>query len=68
MHSLPPTAPLIASADSPWLMPIRFGLRPYLELCHNFDRALAELEARFPSHRPLLTLQARNKHLKRRPK
>ena len=30
--------------------------------------ALEELESRFPSHRPLLTVELRNKKLKRRPK
>jgi hypothetical protein len=49
-------------------MPIRFGLKAYLELCHSFDRALAELEARYPSKRPVLTLESRNKRLRRRPK
>jgi hypothetical protein len=50
------------------LRPIRFGLKPYLEFCHAFDRALAELEARYPGTPRLLTLEARNKKLKRRPK
>jgi hypothetical protein len=69
MHPLPPAAnPLIAAVDCPWLPPICFGVKPYLELCQSFDRALKELEARFPSHRRVLTLQARNKRMKRRPK
>jgi hypothetical protein len=59
---------LVPGVASPWLLPIRFGLKPYIELCHSFDRALAELEARYPSHRPVLTLDARNKRLRRRPK
>jgi hypothetical protein len=62
------TNPVIVGEDSPWLPPIAFGARPYLELCQSFDRALKELEARFPSHRPQLTLEARTKRLKRRPK
>ncbi len=64
----PPANPLVPGAYCPWLLPIRFGLKPYIELCHSFDRALAELEARYPSHRPVLTLDARNKRLRRRPK
>ena len=69
MYVLPPAAnPLVPATDSDWLLPIRFGIKPYLELCHSFDRALAKLEARYPSHRPGLTLSARNKRLKRRPK
>ena len=69
MHALPPAAsPLVLSVDCPWLPPIRFGVKPYLELCRSFDQALAELEARFPTRRPLLTLDARNKRLERRPK
>ena len=69
MHPLPPAVnPLIAAVDCPWLPPICFGVKPYLELCRTFDRALQELEARFPSHRPLFTLEARTKRLKRRRK
>ena len=55
----PPAAnPLVAGVDCPWLPPISFGVEPYLKLCQSFDQALKELEARFPSHRPLLTLEA----------
>lgn len=68
VSALPPANPLVPGVACPGLLPIRFGLRPFLELCHNFDRALAELEARYPSTRPVLTLQARNKRLRRRPK
>jgi hypothetical protein len=69
MYVLPPAAnPLVPATGSDWLLPIRFGIKPYLELCHSFDRALAKLEARYPSSRPVLTLSARNKRLKRRPK
>jgi hypothetical protein len=69
MYALPPaTNPLVLSIDYPWLPPIRFGVKPYLDLCHSVDQALAELEARYPSHRPLLTLESRNSKLKRRPK
>jgi hypothetical protein len=69
MHALPPAVnPLVLSVDYPWLPPIRFGVRPYLELCRSVDQALAELEGRYPTRRPLLTLETRNNALKRRPK
>ncbi|MEX2309228.1 MAG: hypothetical protein WD738_16630 [Pirellulales bacterium] len=69
MYALPPPAnPLVPGVTCPGLLPIRFGLKPYLELCRSFDQALAELEARYPSKRPLLTLDARNKRVRRRPK
>jgi hypothetical protein len=69
MHALPPAAsPLVPGVRCPWLPPIRFGVKPYLELCRSFDQALAELESLYPSHPPLLTLESRNKKLKHRPK
>jgi hypothetical protein len=69
MHAVPPAAePLVLSVDYPWLPPIRFGVKPYLELCRSVDQALAELETRYPAHRQLLTLESRNKRLKHRPK
>jgi hypothetical protein len=69
MYVLPPAAnSLVPVIDSPWLPPIRFGVKPYLDLCRSFDQALAELEARYPSHRPVLTLSIRNKRFRRRPK
>jgi hypothetical protein len=69
VYALPPPAnPLVPVVACPDLLPIRIGLKPYLELCRSFDQALAELEARYPSKRPLLTLAARNKRLRRRPK
>jgi hypothetical protein len=69
MHAVPPAAnPLVLSVDYPWLPPIRFGVKPYVDLCRSFDRALVELEARYPVRRPLLTLETRNKRLKHRPK
>ena len=67
MHSSP-SKPLIAGNDCPWLPPISFGVKPYLKLCKSFNRELRKLEARFPSPRPLLTLEARAKRLKRKPK
>jgi hypothetical protein len=69
MPTLPPAAnSLRPRTASPWLAPIRFGVKPYLELCRSFDEALAELEARYPSHPRVLTLAARNKRLKRKRK
>ena len=69
MHALPPAvSPLVVGINSPWIPPIRFGVKAYLDLCRSFDQALAELEALYPSHRRILTLEARNKKLKRRPK
>ena len=40
--SAPAVNPLIAGFDCPWLPPICFGVKPYLELCQSFDRALAK--------------------------
>jgi hypothetical protein len=69
MFVLPPAAnPLVPGTESPWLPPIRFGVKPYLELCSSLNKALLELESRYPQHRRLLTLNARNKRLQRRPK
>jgi hypothetical protein len=68
MSAVPPAASPERGVESHWLAPIRFGVKPYLALCHSFDQALAELEARYPSHRRLLTLEGRNKKLRRRPK
>jgi len=69
MSALPPAAnPLVPAVAYSGLLPIRFGLKPYIELCHAFDRALAELEAHYPSHTPLLTLEARNQKLRRKAK
>jgi hypothetical protein len=69
MHSSAANS-LVAVVDSRWLPPVSFGVKPYLELCRSFDRALRDLEARYPSHRRLLTIEARAKRLKkkRRPK
>jgi hypothetical protein len=62
------TNPLVPTANCPGLLPIRFGLRPYFELCRKFDQALSELEARYPGRPRVLTLSTRNKLLRRRPK
>jgi hypothetical protein len=69
MSALPPAAnPLVPAVACIGLLPIRFGLKPYLDLCHKFDQALADLEARYPAKPRVLTLEARNKMGKRRPK
>jgi hypothetical protein len=69
MHALPPAANLlIIGGESPWLPAVQFGAEPFIKLCISFDRALKELEARYPSPRPLVTLKTRNKRFKRRPK
>ncbi len=69
MSALPPAAnPLVPGVVCPGLLPIRFGLKAYLDFCHQFDRALADLEARYPGKPRVLTLEARNKMVKRRPK
>jgi hypothetical protein len=52
--------------DCPWLPPISFGAKPYLALCRSFDQALKDLETKYPSHRRLLTIEARAKRLKKR--
>lgn len=48
--------------------PIRFRAKPYHEFCRNLDHALAMLEQRYPSHARMLTIDDRNKKLRRRPK
>jgi hypothetical protein len=68
MSALPPAAGPEPGVESHWLAPIRFGVKPYLELCRSLDQALAELEARYPAHRGVLTLELRDKKLRRRPK
>ena len=69
MPTLPPAAnPLLPRTASPWLTPIRFGVKPYLDFCRSFDQALAELEARYPSRVKMLTIEGRNKKLKRKRK
>lgn len=61
MPTFPSAAnPLLPLTTSPWLAPIRFGVKPYLKFCRSFDKALAELEARYPSHPRVLTLQQRD--------
>jgi hypothetical protein len=71
MHAQPQPHPIHASVPDlifPGLMPIRFGIKPYIELCQSFDAALKGLEARYPSKRPVLTLATRSKLVRRNPK
>jgi hypothetical protein len=68
MPTLPTAGHLTPRTFSPWLAPIRFGVKPYFAFCHSFDQALAELEACYPSHPRVLTLKARNRKLKRKRK
>jgi hypothetical protein len=69
MYVLPTVAnPLIPTIACDGLLPIRFPLKPYIDLCHQFARALADLESRYPGKPRAITLSQRNKLLKRRPK
>jgi hypothetical protein len=69
MHALPPVAnPLSPRLARSWLPPIRFHARPYLTFCMKFDAALRDLESRYPSRAPMLTIEGRAKRLKHRPK
>ena len=66
MPTLPPAANhLFPQTTSPWLAPIRFRVKPFLQYCRSLDEALGALEARFPSHPRVLTLEVRDHHLKR---
>ena len=69
MHALPPLAnPLTPRKERSWLPPVRFRAKAFIRLCMEFDKALADLEARYPSPPVLLTIEGRAKRLKRRPK
>lgn len=61
MHALsPPPQPY-------WLPPMRFRLKPFLELSSSFSAALKELEERYPQRRPAqFTLDDRQQALLRR--
>jgi hypothetical protein len=47
---------------------MRFRAKAFVNFCLTVDQGLAELEARYPSRAPLLTIEGRAKRLKRRPK
>ncbi len=70
MHALPPVQnSLLPTAVCPWLPPIRFGVKPYLEFSRAIDQGLSELELRYPARRQLLTIEDRQKRiLKRKPR
>jgi len=52
MSTLPPILnPLRPAVRRSWMQPIRFRTKPYLELSRSLSESLAELEARYPSHR-----------------
>jgi hypothetical protein len=69
MHVLPPVAnPLAPRMARSYLPPIRFRAKAYAKWCLEFDQALRELESRYPSRAPMLTIEGRAKRLKRRPK
>jgi hypothetical protein len=67
--TLPPAAnPLLPSTSSPWLAPIRFRVKAYFDYCRSVDESLTALEARYPSHKHLLTIEGRAKQLRRKRK
>jgi hypothetical protein len=69
MHALPPVEKsLWPTAASHWLPPIRFEMKPYLEFSRAIDEGLSELQLRYPTPRPLLTVEDRKKILKRKPR
>jgi hypothetical protein len=69
MHALPPVAnPLAPRFARSYLPPIRFRAKAYVKFYLTVDQGLAELEARYPSRAPMLTIAGRAKRLKRRPK
>jgi hypothetical protein len=69
MYVLPTVAnPLIPTTACDGLLPIRFSLKSYIDFCHQVDRALEDLETRYPGKPKVLTLSARNKMLKHKPK
>jgi hypothetical protein len=69
VYVLPPsTNPLVPEFTSFWFPPLRFDLKAYFDLCQTIDEGLHELEARYPTRRPALSLERRNKRISRRPK
>jgi hypothetical protein len=68
MHAQPPTAKLsYAESVHPWLPPVRFGVKPYLEFCQWIDQGLRDLEVRYPSHREF-SVEDRRRRLQHRPR
>jgi hypothetical protein len=69
MHALPPiTNPLRPKVSRSWIPPIRFRTKPYLELSQSLSDALAELEARYPSHRTAAVQERKLRQLRRKPR
>jgi hypothetical protein len=69
MHILPPVAnPVSPRIPRPWLPPVRFRAKPYLQFCRDFDAALRELESRYPSQPRPLSIELREKRLKKKPR
>ena len=67
MHALPPVAnPLAPRMARPYLPPIRFRAKAYAKFCIAFEVALAELESRYPTRTTPLTIEGREKRLKKR--
>lgn len=67
MHTQPTAKQLYTAFAHPWLSPVRFGVKPYLQFCDEIDKGLRELEARHPSH-PKLSIADRRQQLLRRPR
>jgi hypothetical protein len=69
MHALPPiTNPLRPRVSRSWIPPIRFRSKPYQQLSESFSAALAELEARYPSHQPAFLEERKVRQLGRKPR
>ena len=69
MPALPPiTNPLRPHVTRSWIPPIRFRTKPYLQLSESLSKALAELEARYPSHRDAILDERKKKQRRRKPR
>ena len=69
MYPLPPAAnPLDRRFRLPLAAADLLRCEAVCQACKSFDKALKQLESRYPSHRPVLTVELRNKKLKHRPK
>ena len=69
MYALPPsTNPLQPPATRGWFPPLKFRRKAYAEFCRSFDQALAELEAKHPSHRSAAIEERRSLQRRHRPK
>ena len=59
---------LLPPKRTDWLPPLKFYLKPYLELSRSLSEALAELEQRYPSRRVFTVDDRQLSLLKRRPR